>query len=1516
MLKKTISIACTLSLLISLVVINPANVYATETNLYVSTTGNDTNPGTLSQPFLTIGKARDYIRTINSNMTGNINVYIRGGTYILPSTLSFATQDSGTNGYSIKYMNYPDESPVISGGQQVSGWTLDSNGIYKTYVGTTLQARQLYVNGIRAQRAKGAEVAYGFTENSNGYSYMRVENLWKFENDCTDSSGNGSNGTGYNTTFVTGKIGSYSANFNGTNSYIAVSSSSYTTFGSPSNAFTIGVWVKTTQANRMFLSKGRNNSTSNIDYQLGTNANGKLKFWSWNNSAGVSQTFEDADGTVINDGNWHYVAFANEGASSHKLYVDGVLVENNTTSWTNNNSNTEDLDMGRYKNAIYGTTYFAGQLDDLRIYKKALTESEIGHIIWNRETYPTLSTWGNISDIEIVTTPRSWQRTRIGIDNISSDQVNMKQPAFSYLYDDTDRNKLITWIENAYELLDSQGEWYLNRSTGYIYYKPRTGEDLSTAEVIVPTLETLISGAGDSLDSKIHNIELNGLTFKYNTWLRANSSSGYVSLQGGVMQNGTASWWDQLKTPAAVNFSVASNILVKNCNFSKIGNTGLGFDFGSQNIDISNNSFSDISASGISVGGIDKNYDHIPTDARRIVKNIEIYNNTITKIGVEYPDNVGIFEGYVQYTNIHHNTIYDVSYSGISVGWGWGSGDWNSYCVYNDNTICRNNVIANNKIYDFMKGLYDGGGIYTLGNQPNSTIYNNYIYGMKGDYAAIYLDNGTGNYKVSGNAVSSKDSSCLKWINASNPNGGGWSLDTHDNIVRDNYYSSELGILNFNYSFNTETNNTAVSNFNWSNAALGTINNAGANKGFGDMPTTSSFKFEGNSNDSSVYGNNGAGYNVSYVSGKMGSSAISFNGTNGYVSVPHSTSLNLNFGAPSNKFTISVWVKTTQASRMFLSKGRDNTTSNIDYQLGLSSAGKLKFWSWSQSAGVANTLEDADGTAINDGNWHLVTFVNEGANSHKLYADGVLVEENTSTWTYNCSNAEPLEFGRFKNATYGTTYFSGQLDDSKTFNRALIPSEIKNLFDTKTVEGVILDKATLPLSVGVWDALIPSFTPIGKVNSSVYWSSSNTNVATVDFNGVVTAVSEGISVITATTADGGLTDTCDVRVYARNTGSNMLSNNGFESGITGWTEYLLSGGGVTTAEYYSGAKSYKYSPTVGYAHIRQTGDLIQNKYYYFSAYVKAETNDITNGDALLSFMDDGESTYPTITTYTSNVSDGWKKVEGIYKHTLENKSGSNICIRPTKTAGNIAYIDDVFFGEIIPPVVVTGVALDKSSLIVGKSYQSQLTVTVSPSNADLQDVIWSSSNTSVATISTSGLVSGVNMGIVTITVTTVDRGYVASCTVSVYGDNILSNPNFDYSGGGWSTYDPNNYSTTYWTAEKYEGTGCMRLAPNGYSNGQQTINLVNGQKYYFSAYMKANTSDASGGKIMFYDGSSYYTLNSTLFSISMTDGWKKIEYTYTYTGPTTSTGKLIIQPMNSSGWVTLIDKVELATMNS
>jgi hypothetical protein len=54
------------------------------------------------------------------------------------------------------------------------------------------------------------------------------------------------------------------------------------------------------------------------------------------------------------------------------------------------------------------------------------------------------------------------------------------------------------YFENALELLDTAGEWYLDETTNVIYYEPRSGEDMATATVVAPMLETLVSVEGTS----------------------------------------------------------------------------------------------------------------------------------------------------------------------------------------------------------------------------------------------------------------------------------------------------------------------------------------------------------------------------------------------------------------------------------------------------------------------------------------------------------------------------------------------------------------------------------------------------------------------------------------------------------------------------------------------------------------------------------------------------------------------------------------------------------------------------------------------------------------------------------------------------------------------------------------------------------------------------------------------------------------------------------------------------------
>jgi autotransporter-associated beta strand protein len=147
---------------------------ATQTNLYVSPTGSG-SAFSQAQPGNLVA-ARDIIRTLNASMTGDIVVHLSGGTYPLTNGFQLredsGTHDSGTGGFNIIYQAQPGETPVFSGGLVVSNWTLFDAGrnIWRAFVGTAVNSRQLYVNDLRAVRVRGPLNPSGFVTNSTGFN--------------------------------------------------------------------------------------------------------------------------------------------------------------------------------------------------------------------------------------------------------------------------------------------------------------------------------------------------------------------------------------------------------------------------------------------------------------------------------------------------------------------------------------------------------------------------------------------------------------------------------------------------------------------------------------------------------------------------------------------------------------------------------------------------------------------------------------------------------------------------------------------------------------------------------------------------------------------------------------------------------------------------------------------------------------------------------------------------------------------------------------------------------------------------------------------------------------------------------------------------------------------------------------------------------------------------------------------------------------------------------------------------
>lgn len=106
---------------------------------YVSPAGNDAWSGKLADPnqtrtdgpFATLQRARDAIRVLKGQQGGTlkqpVTVVLRGGTYFLSEPLVLTSEDSGTADFPISYTAYENETPVISGGRQISGWQQQGN---------------------------------------------------------------------------------------------------------------------------------------------------------------------------------------------------------------------------------------------------------------------------------------------------------------------------------------------------------------------------------------------------------------------------------------------------------------------------------------------------------------------------------------------------------------------------------------------------------------------------------------------------------------------------------------------------------------------------------------------------------------------------------------------------------------------------------------------------------------------------------------------------------------------------------------------------------------------------------------------------------------------------------------------------------------------------------------------------------------------------------------------------------------------------------------------------------------------------------------------------------------------------------------------------------------------------------------------------------------------------------------------------------------------------------------------
>ena len=298
-------------------------------------------------------------------------------------------------------------------------------------------------------------------------------------------------------------------------------------------------------------------------------------------------------------------------------------------------------------------------------------------------------------------------------------------------------------VENAYEFLNNTtlGHWYLNSSTGQLFYVPLAGENMATATAILPDLETVVE-----FDSTAADIEFHNFTFAHTGWTKPTTDGAFYHVQASVYFGPEYDFMftegDPITMPPPAVYVDGQRIKLINCLTTRTGGSGVRFGLNSDDGEYTG-VVNDIGANGIIVGDLTNLA--VPTT---VATNIKVHGTTISNCGVDYPGSVGYFLGWSLNAILERSTIHSLTYSAISLGWGWGQP---GVAEALDGAIIRKN-----KIYNTMNLLGDGGVIYTLGAQGDSVIEDNFIYAAgsgsnKADAHFFYLDEGTGGITVQRN---------------------------------------------------------------------------------------------------------------------------------------------------------------------------------------------------------------------------------------------------------------------------------------------------------------------------------------------------------------------------------------------------------------------------------------------------------------------------------------------------------------------------------------------------------------------------------------------------------------------------------------------------------------------------------------------------------------------------------------------------------------------------------------------
>lgn len=329
------------------------------------------------------------------------------------------------------------------------------------------------------------------------------------------------------------------------------------------------------------------------------------------------------------------------------------------------------------------------------------------------------------------------------------------------------------------------------------------------------------------------------------------------------------------------------------------------------------------------------------------------------------------------------------------------------------------------------------------------------------------------------------------------------------------------------------------------------------------------------------------------------------------------------------------------------------------------------------------------------------------------------------------------------------------------------------------VEKIELDKSELSLKKGESASLKATIFPENASDKSLKWGSSDVSVATVDAYGNVKAEGNGEATVFVSSSDGGFTAYCNVKVGTPVTGIS-LDPREFTLETIGSSFTIkpvispedASDLGVVWESADTKVVSVASDGTVtaigpGTTTVKATtndGSFTSN----CVVSVKSPAQHVSLDKTSLKLLE-GESGKLTATVYPLNSTQ--KTLTWVSDHpdvaSVDNEG--NVTARKAGTATVTVKVAENVTAVCKVTVIsrVTGISLSETTVELKPGETHQLTATVLPQNASNAEVTWYSDKESVATVSQSGLVTGVGPGETTVHAVTTDGGKMASCLVKV-----------------------------------------------------------------------------------------------------------------------------------------------------